>query len=150
MVTSTKVKTTGDVINYGTSKNWFRMDFEKRMSLVSISVLLKTCGSDMVSNGGPYRSVLSHIWITVILAIPELELGEFALEGQTKQFDEVIVPIVSEYVANPQSVHTDVPGILLYYPPEQAEHPGSYPLATQGTQVQTVLCARCVSPASTC
>ena len=79
---------------YPDSPAWFKIDFEKTRSMIGISVLLMACANSgtcqdsdnwyfaigdgtswnsignmlcksMVSNGGPYNSITSKIWITV-------------------------------------------------------------------------------------
>ena len=46
--------------------------------------------------------------------IVELEMVAFALDGQVKQVDDVLEPIVSEYVLTEQSVYSTLPLIVLY------------------------------------
>jgi hypothetical protein len=57
--------------------------------------------------------------LQVQAAMPVLELGAFAFEGQAKHVASALAPTTAEYVPVPQSVHTTLPLLVLYLPAAQ-------------------------------
>ncbi len=67
----------------------------------------------------PFAPVKPALQVQAVITV--LELGAFALEGQAKHVDEALAPTAAEYVADPQSVHTALPLLVLYLPATHVE-----------------------------
>jgi len=79
--------------------------------------------------------------LQVQAATAELATDELELVGQVMHVEEIVAPVLVEYVPAPQSVHTALPLVVLYFPATQPVHvPPSGPVnpALQGMDTQAV------------
>ncbi len=74
-------------------------------------------------HGPPSGPVKPALQAEVIQAVTdELPLGEMEPAGQVMHVVEIVAPVLVEYVPDPQSVHTALPLLGLYFPATQTLH----------------------------